>query len=392
MNNFDVIIIGGGSMGLSTAYQLSKENVKTLVLERFAFRNQLGSSAGITRQFRLPYPEEFMVKLVVQSEPYWEELQSQTELEIMKKVGTLWFGDPNMKTTEGNIKLAEQALKNQSIPFEKLNATDIQTKYHFKNLPATYEGLFQKDGASINLKATLTTLYDLCQKSPYVTLEENSTVNAISSRSDSEFQVKVGDKTYTSNKLVLVPGPYVNEVTSLLNFNLDVTYWNMSSAYFKITDPSIQYPTWFVFQQPKGENGNEFYGFPAVEWDYPGYIRVAPDFVLDPLTDPSKRTSVPNTQEIQLTSEWVKNFMTGIDPEPHFKSTCFMALSNNESKELIVDFAPSFVPNHTNIVMYATGWAGKFIPLMGKILCDLTLTGKTEYDISNFKLTEGHLK
>lgn len=69
-----------------------------------------------------------------------------------------------------------------------------------------------------------------------------------------------------------------------------------------------------------------------------------------------------------------------------------MALSNNESKELIVDFAPSFVPNHKNIVMYATGWAGKFIPLMGKILCDLTLTGKTDYDISNFKLEAGHLE
>lgn len=392
MDKYDVIIVGGGAMGLSTAYHLSKEKVKTLVLERFTFQNQFGSSAGITRQFRLPYPEEFMVKLVVQTEPLWKELQDQTEREILKKVGTLWFGDPNVKTTEGNIKLAEIALKNQSVPFERLNASEIQSKYHFKNLPASYEGLFQKDGASINLKGALITLHDLCEKSPFITLREKSTVDAILSKSASDFQVKVGDMKYSSSKLVLVPGPYVNDVTPLLHYKLNVTYWNMSSAYFKITDPSINYPTWFVFQQPIGKNGNEFYGFPAVDWDYPGYIRVAPDFVFNPLRDPSQRTSVPNKEEIMLTSAWVKNFMTGIDPEPYYTSTCFMALSNNGSKELIVDFAPSFVPNHQNIVMYATGWAGKFIPLMGKIVCELTLSGKTDYDISNFKLEDRHLQ
>lgn len=388
MNQYDVIIVGGGSMALSTAYQLSKEKVKTLVLERFSFLNQVGSSAGITRQFRLPYPEEYMVRLVVQSEQYWKELQSQTELELMKKVGTLWFGDPNVKTTEGNIKLAEKALTNQNVPFERLNATEIQSKYHFKNIPATYEGLYQKDGASINLKATLKTLHLLCQQSTFIKLQDNSKVDEITSLSDDEFQVTVGNQTYASKKLILVPGPYVNEVTNLLNFNLNVTYWNMASAYFKITDPLMDYPTWFVFQQPKGKDGNEFYGFPAVDWDYPGYIRVAPDFVMNPLSNPSQRTSTPNQTEINLTSEWVKNFMRGIDPEPHFTSTCFMALSDNASKELIIDF----VPNHKNIVMYATGWAGKFIPLIGKILCDLILKGETEYDISNFKLTDDHLK
>ncbi|AYQ31261.1 FAD-dependent oxidoreductase [Runella sp. SP2] len=392
MNNYDVIIVGGGSMGLSTAYQLSKEKVKTLVLERFTFQNQLGSSAGFTRQFRIPYPEEYMVKLVVQSEPYWEDLQSQTKLELMKKVGTLWFGDPDVQTTEGNIKLAEQALTNQQIPYTKLNATDIQNKYHFKNLPSTYEGLFQKDGASINLKNTVETLHSLCATSPFISLKEHSKVDKITSSANQDIQVTVGNTTYTSKKLVLVPGPYVDEVTSLLRIYLNVTYWNMSSAYFKLTDPSINYPTWFVFQPPKGKDGNEFYGFPAVDWDYPGYIRVAPDFVINPLTDPSQRTSIPNKEELALTSEWVKNHMTGIDPRPYHTSTCFMALSNNASKELIVDFAPSFVPNHQNIVLYATGWAGKFIPLMGKILSDLTLNQTTEYDISHFKLTDKHLK
>ena len=82
-----------------------------------------------------------------------------------------------------------------------------------------------------------------------------------------------------------------------------------------------------------------------------------------------------------VTSAWVKDHMSGLDPTPCFESTCFVALSKNANKELIIDFAPRFVPNHENIVIYATGWAGKFVPLIGKILSDLTLTGRTEYDI-----------
>ncbi|WP_445721541.1 hypothetical protein [Flavobacterium sp.] len=47
--------MGGGAMGLTSAYHLNNREVKTLVLEQFTFKNQLGSSAGVSRQFRIPY-------------------------------------------------------------------------------------------------------------------------------------------------------------------------------------------------------------------------------------------------------------------------------------------------------------------------------------------------
>lgn len=390
-NNFDVIVIGGGSMGLSTAYHLNKRGAKTLVLERFTFLNQTGSSAGVSRQFRIPYPEAYMVQLVLESQKYWDELQLHTSKKLLDKVGTLWFGDPTVKSTEGNIGEAEKALDAMNVPYTKLNSQQIEEQYHFKNLPSNYEGLFQADGASIDLKATLETLLEQNKSADNVTLKENSPVVNIKQENDL-FEVTTPDGTYISKKLVLVPGPYVDEVTRLLNFSTSVTYWNMASMYFKKTDPTINYPTWFVFQNPIGPSGNEFYGFPEVSWDHPDYIRVAPDFVMKPIDNPSQRTSIPNPEEIKLTCEWVKNHMTGLDPTPHFMSTCFMSLSNITNKELIVDFAPDYVPNHKNIVLYATGWAGKFVPFLGKILSDLTLDGETKYDISHFKLGHQYFK
>lgn len=378
-------------MGLSTTYHLSKCKAKTLLLEQFTFFNQLGSSAGVSRQFRLPYPEEYMVKLVKQSIPFWDELQSLTPTQLLDKVGTLWFGDPAVHSTEGNIGEAEKALKAQNVPYTSLKAKEIEREYHFRDLPSTYTGLFQPDGASIDLQATLHTLYNWNIASPYVTMEEEAPVTHIAQRAGT-FYVTTPLGTFAAKKLVLTPGPFANSVFNLLGFRIAATYWNMASAFYKKTKPDINYPTWFVFQNPVGDNGNEFYGFPEVSWNYPGYIRVASDFVMQPLDSPEQRTLIPNPKELAYTAQWVKDHMTGLDPMPHYTSTCLVALSKIPNKELLVDFAPSYVPDHENIVIYATGWAGKFVPLLGKILSDLALDGKTPFDISHFRLGQTYFE
>ncbi|HLU94101.1 MAG TPA: FAD-dependent oxidoreductase [Membranihabitans sp.] len=384
-NNFDAIIIGGGAMGLASAYQMGKRKVSVLVLEKFKFLNQLGSSAGYSRQYRIPYPEDYMVQMALDTQPYWDELQQYTRDTLMTKVGTLWFGDPNVHSTEGNIAGAEKAMSRLGVKYDSLSVENIEEEFHFRNLPENYTGLFQADGASIDLAATLQTLYDLNLQNSVVTLKDHCPVTQIERKGDI-FYISTPEGTFTSPKLVITPGPYINEVLELLDFKVAVTYWEMSSAYFKKTQPDIQYPTWFVFQEPVGENGNQFYGFPGVEWDYPGYIRVAPDFVVKPLTSPNQRTGQPNARELLYTSEWIKNHMTGLDPRPEKTSTCLIALSKLKNKEMLLDFAPPYVPGHPDIVIYATGWAAKFIPLLGKILADLAIDGHTSYDIAPFRL------
>ncbi|AZA54433.1 FAD-dependent oxidoreductase [Chryseobacterium sp. G0201] len=383
--NYDVIVIGGGAIGLATAYHLGKRQAKTLVLEQFTFVNQLGSSAGVSRQFRIPYPEEYMVQMALDAQPYWDELEKETKTSLLDKVGTLWFGDPEVHSTEGNIAEAEKALKALNVPYTTLTAKEIEDQYHFKNLPENYTGLFQPDGASINFKATIETLLSLCKKQETVELREDSPVLEIKQNGEL-FEITTPNGIYIAKKLAIIPGPYINSVINLLDFKIEATYWNMSSAYFKKTDPSIQYPTWFVFQNPVGKNGNEFYGFPSVEWDHPEYIRVAPDFVINPLEEPSDRTLIPNPQELAYTSEWIKEHMAGLSTEPEYTSTCLIALSTIPNKELLIDFAPKYVPNHKNIVVYATGWAAKFTPFLGKIMSDLALDGHTDFDISHFQL------
>ncbi|MGK4567563.1 FAD-dependent oxidoreductase [Flavobacterium sp. 3HN19-14] len=238
-----------------------------MVLEQFTFVNQLGSSAGVSRQFRIPYPDEYMVEMALDSMPFWDELQAHTNRKLLDKVGTLWFGDPTVVSTEGNIAEAEAAMTALHVKYEELTSKEIEDKFHFRNLPEDYTGLFQADGASIDFKATIETLLEIAARSPYVTLKDNSPVIDVR-QSGKVNEITTPNGVYTADKIVIVPGPYVNSIINLLNFKIDATYWNMSSAYFKKTDPKIQYPTWFVFQNKIKDtnNGNQFYGFPGVSW------------------------------------------------------------------------------------------------------------------------------
>lgn len=389
--HFDAIVIGGGAIGQAAAYALGRRGARTLVLEQFTFANQLGSSAGISRQFRVPYPQRYMVMLVKQSIPFWDELQALTPVRLLEKVGTLWFGDPTVQSTEGNIAEAEKAMTEEGVAFDNVDVKQLETEFHFRDLPATYTGLYQADGASIHLRATILTLLQWNRASRHVTLHDEAPVTGLR-WSGGRFAARTPLGSFTGDKLVLAPGPFANGAFKLLGFEIEAIHWNMASAYFKKTEPKIQYPTWFVFQNAIATNGNQFYGFPEVDWDHPGYVRVAPDFVTQALATPEQRTFIPNRDELTFTSRWVHDHMTGVDPTPQFTSTCLVALNAIQNKELIVDFAPDYVDHHDRIVVCATGWAAKFVPLLGRILADLALDGKTTFDISNFRLRNNFLR
>ena len=58
----DVVVVGGGPVGLSTAHECAKEGKKVAILEKFVLYNASGSSADFMRMFRTMYTEDYMVR------------------------------------------------------------------------------------------------------------------------------------------------------------------------------------------------------------------------------------------------------------------------------------------------------------------------------------------
>lgn len=163
MKQYDVIVIGGGPMGLATVAELSKSDKQTLLIEKFSFINQNGSSAGLSRQFRVQYAQEYMAQLSLDSIPYWDDLQQTTDEVLIDTAGSLWFGDPVLSSQEGGIQAAKNVMDALDIPYESLNASQIEERFPFKSIPKKYDGFFQKDGGIIDLKATQEALLNICK-------------------------------------------------------------------------------------------------------------------------------------------------------------------------------------------------------------------------------------
>ncbi|MEX2586998.1 MAG: FAD-dependent oxidoreductase [Actinomycetota bacterium] len=383
-SHYDLIVIGGGSIGLSTAYHATKRGMKTLVLERYGFFNDDGSSAGASRQFRLQYAQRYMAELCLAAQSWWADLQSHTQSTLIGLSGSVWFGDPDVSSQEGGIAESERVMSALSIPYTKLDAEQIEQTYNFQNLPTHDRGFFQANGGIINLKVAEQAAYSAAAASGLAEFRAYEPVTGLSSDS-AGISVSTASGTLTADRLAITSGAYTNQVVAHLGLQVPYFIWAMSSAYFRKTDPGTQCPTWFYFGKEK-----DYYGFPEVPWSYPGYIRCAPDFADKVISDPADRPAGPDPHNLALTSEFVARNMTGLDPTPQFPATCLIALSSDSTKELLLDYVPSSIPNNKRIVVYTAGWAAKLIPILGDMICEMLTSDVTDFTYNNFSVPQSN--
>lgn len=107
---FDVVVIGGGPVGLASAYELAKAGSKVIVLEQNNFLNHAESSGDLARMFRTVrpnvwrtcdvvllansdrYAEEFMARLAKTFMKHWDALEKDAGVSLRWVSGLLNFG------------------------------------------------------------------------------------------------------------------------------------------------------------------------------------------------------------------------------------------------------------------------------------------------------------
>ncbi|WP_181785503.1 FAD-dependent oxidoreductase [Streptomyces phytophilus] len=420
---FDVIVIGGGLLGLSAAYNCAREGKRVAVIERSNFYNQSGSSGDLIRMFRTMYTEYELQVLAYQAKDLWQELEEEygqdigKSVELLRLTGQANFGDEHYGTAaQGDLKKPRENLKKGNKQVTDVSMKQVEKKYNLKNLrnlvPGDrWIGYENDDCGVINVPETLRALRRLADGRHGSLFLDNAEVYEVHTpkrKSDPAVRVKVrgsgvpkGGQELTADKCIITCGVWTNDILKHLGLELDYEVWEMVYEYFA-TDPDTvppeQFPKmWVQFATEDEETGrsNLFYGFPSVPWGPDNMVKLGwEDATMNRLTlkELKQRRAeglgqVATTVDVGYASRFVKEHCVGIDPQPAFSGVCLHAAFDDYMSVLgrLPRTAAGEDPDtagkrawRDHYVVCAGGWAAKFTPSFGRMMWELAFDGKAQ--------------
>src|SRR5690242_2609749 len=108
----DVVVVGGGVMGLAAAWWVAAAGRSVVLLERYAFGHARGASHGRERIFRYGYADPVYVRLAKAADEGWRRLERDTDQPLLDRFGCLDWGD------EAELAAIAAACAAEDVPVE----------------------------------------------------------------------------------------------------------------------------------------------------------------------------------------------------------------------------------------------------------------------------------
>jgi glycine/D-amino acid oxidase-like deaminating enzyme len=162
---FDIVVVGGGTIGLSAAYYGAARGRTTLLLEQYkGLAHPCASSDGYSRFFRIMHSSDYMVRLAEATLALWQEVESASGQKILKKQPLLFYGQSG-STPEGDLGNMKKILSDLGVPYQWYESGTALAKAFpaFKKVNDTYIGLEQRNSAVIRVQNSISAFKQLCQ-------------------------------------------------------------------------------------------------------------------------------------------------------------------------------------------------------------------------------------
>lgn len=393
MSSFDVIVIGAGISGSSTAYALTSRGHKCLLLEQFHFLHHNGSSHGRTRIFRLTYAVQIYSMMCQKAFKLWKKLEEKSQMKVFYQNGGLDFGPKESQALQDTIEVCRKLM----IPHIVMEAEELTKKYpQFKFQPDDI-GLFQENAGFLNATEGCRMFQWLAACGGCQLKEEEKVIDIVKiSRAEGRLQgylVKTTKGEYNCKKLVICCGSWIEKFLKPLKISIPVEIWKCCYSFYRFDNPPLfqpdRFPIWIYFPV-QGEKSKEwnFYGFPSFE--YPDKIKGSIHYSED-IIDPDHNNHKPSEKLLEAGRNFMSNTFVGVSKDKDNSldmlldraQTCLYTVTPDEN------FILDYLPGHDgNIAVFGgcSGHAFKFGPLLGEILADLIEGKSPEFDLSIFSI------
>ncbi len=373
-NNYDVIVIGVGSMGSSTCYYLAKQGVSVLGLEQFDIPHELGSHAGQSRIIRKAYGEgSDYVPLLERAYKNWRSIESETGAQVYYKTGLAYFGapdDPFLSTVKGSSK-------KYNIPLNNLTEEECDLKYPQFKLPENFQRLEEPDAGFITPERSIL-LYVQQSVLNGAIIRTKEKVLEWKHEISGGVTVVTNKGTYRAGKLIITAGPWAGKIMPSLASKLTVTRQAVAWVKPKQWDSFTlgKFPCWIL-----EDKDHDFYGFPILPvgtFGGPLGLKLALHYPGADPTDPDAVNRNTKESDEKTLIEFLNRFIPDGYENTLVMKTCLY--TNSPDNNFIIDYLSGFDKD----VVFATGFSGhgfKFVSVVGEILADLATKGKTEQPI-----------
>jgi sarcosine oxidase len=367
---YDAIVLGAGGVGSAAMWQLAKRGLRVLGIDRFQPPHDRGSSHGQTRIIRQAYFEHAdYVPLLLESYRLWEELEELAGCQLKGETGLLEVGPPDGIVVSGVLTAARQ----HGLEVDQPTAADIERRWPAFRVPPGLVGVFERRAGLLHVERCVQACLDAARDNG-AELLTNVEVKEWTAGDDIVLRTTAGD--VHTGKLIVTAGAWARPLLSDLGVALTVR--RKSLLWYSAKDGSTHADAGFpcyLFELPHGV----FYGFPAI--DERG-VKVAEHSGGEIVDDPLKVDRALHEQDHTRVDDFVRSHLPAVESSAVAHAVCLYTMSPDE--HFIVDRHPL-----DSRIVFAAGLSGhgfKFTPVLGRVLADLALDGRTDLPVGFLSL------
>ncbi|PVD31520.1 hypothetical protein C0Q70_06933 [Pomacea canaliculata] len=370
-NQFDVIVIGAGVEGSSSAYSLAKGGQRTLLLEQFPLPHSRGSSHGQSRITRYSYDQPFYTHMMLDAYPLWSTLENEAGVSLYKQCGTLILSEPGSEV----LRAVESSLRQHSVPFQTLSPEELQTRYPMMSYSKSRAAILDPKGGILRAERAVAAYQSVFKRNGGVVRDSEKVICITPGASQVSVQTTRG--TYLGRSVVIAAGPWADQLLRPLGLELPLRPKRVAVLYWQETEKGIYSSDTFPCMIDEAVSPN-FYALPSEE--YPGYVKVA--LHTGPDTDPDKRDQVGDTWVRETVAAYIRKHLPKLSDMPGILETCMY--TNTPDDNPIIDRHPKW----KNIIV-AAGFSGhgfKLAPAVGKAVRELVTGSPSSYNMMPFRI------
>jgi glycine/D-amino acid oxidase-like deaminating enzyme len=370
----DLVVIGGGAMGLFTAFHASQWGKRVVVLERGRVGDPATASYGLTRSYRSDYLDPTYARLAEEARRLWGDFERQVGAPVLVRCGCLNIAKSSVTPDLAHTyaQMSHETLTRLGIGAEALDARALRRRYPYLEADI---GRLAVDAGVVDLPAVRRALTRALGARGVDTVEGVDTTSI--TRHDGLIRVTTEAGTFVARSLVVAAGHGTNDLLALVpgcHLRVPITKDRPTDAKY-LVPPADSRPHFTADAMPViAYLDTGIYCHPIVD----GLVDAVKIGYYNPPDLPRQTTVIDGI------AGFVDRCMPGL------RDAAVRDVEDVDQCEYDLvaddDFVLGAIPGLPNAAV-GVGWRGtgyKFAPWVGRVLAELALQGGTVYDIARF--------